>query len=195
MEIFCWRKRDKGAFWREWFCGWVPVYCWGIWRKAQGQDLSYFLQCLWVPTGTSFSNLGKCISPSDWRYDPSVMTLRVEIISEGGEDCLPVPVARNCKTGGLSLGKRGDDQGSTRARLIRRIAVCCLVSKSCLTLWSHGLWPTRLLCPGDSPGQNTGGCCQALLQGIFPTQRSNPCLLHCGQILYSWAKREVLSGD
>ena len=33
-------------------------------------------------------------------------------------------------------------------------------------------------------GQNTGVGSLSLLQGIFPTQGSNPCLLHCGQILY-----------
>ena len=37
---------------------------------------------------------------------------------------------------------------------------------------------------GDSPGKNTGVGCQALLQGIFPTQGSNPDLLHCRWILY-----------
>ena len=37
---------------------------------------------------------------------------------------------------------------------------------------------------GDSPGKNTGVGCHALLQGIFPTQGSNPGLLHCRQILY-----------
>ena len=31
---------------------------------------------------------------------------------------------------------------------------------------------------GDSPGKNTGVGCHALLQGIFWTQGSNPCLLH-----------------
>ena len=31
---------------------------------------------------------------------------------------------------------------------------------------------------GGSPGKNTGMGCHALLQGIFPTQGSNPCLLH-----------------
>ena len=31
---------------------------------------------------------------------------------------------------------------------------------------------------GDSPGKNTGVGCHALLQGIFPTQGSNPRLLH-----------------
>ena len=30
----------------------------------------------------------------------------------------------------------------------------------------------------DSPGKNTGACCHFLLQGIFPTQGSNPHLLH-----------------
>ena len=46
---------------------------------------------------------------------------------------------------------------------------------------------------GDSPGKNTGVGCHALLQGIFPTQGSNWGLLHCRQILYHWALREVQS--
>ena len=37
---------------------------------------------------------------------------------------------------------------------------------------------------GDSPGKDTGVGCHALFQGIFPTEGSNPGLLHCGQILY-----------
>ena len=43
---------------------------------------------------------------------------------------------------------------------------------------------TRLLCPWDLPGKNTGVGCHYLFQGIFPTQVSNPGLLHCRQILY-----------
>ena len=46
-------------------------------------------------------------------------------------------------------------------------------------LWHHGLEPPpRLLCPWDFPGKNTGAGCHFLLQGIFPTQGSNLCLLH-----------------
>ena len=41
----------------------------------------------------------------------------------------------------------------------------------------NSLWPTGLLCPGDSPGKNTGVGCRALLQVIFLTQGWNPCLL------------------
>ena len=51
------------------------------------------------------------------------------------------------------------------------------------TLWNIQL--TRLLCPWNSPGKNTGvGCC-FLLQGIFPTQGSNPDRRHCRQTLSS----------
>ena len=51
-------------------------------------------------------------------------------------------------------------------------------------LWPHGLCLARLLCPWDSPGQNTGVGCHSLHQGIFPTQGLNLSLLHCRQILY-----------
>ena len=38
--------------------------------------------------------------------------------------------------------------------------------------------------PWNSPGQNTTVDSLSLLQGFFPTQGSNPGLLHCRQILY-----------
>ena len=58
------------------------------------------------------------------------------------------------------------------------------------SLRPHGLQPTRLPCPWDFPGKNTGVGSHFLLQGIFQTQESNPFLLHCRQILYrlSWGK-------
>ena len=37
---------------------------------------------------------------------------------------------------------------------------------------------------GDSPGKNIGLGCHDLLQGIFPTQGSNPELPCCRQVLY-----------
>ena len=56
------------------------------------------------------------------------------------------------------------------------------VMSNCLQF--HGLQPTRVLCPLDFPGKNTGVGSHALLQGIFPTQGSNLGLLHCRQIFY-----------
>ena len=38
--------------------------------------------------------------------------------------------------------------------------------------------------PWNSPGQNSSVGSHSLLQGIFPTQGSNPGLPHCRQILY-----------
>ena len=59
---------------------------------------------------------------------------------------------------------------------------------------SDSLQPHRLYSPRNSPGQNTGVGSLSLLQGIFPTQRSNPGLLHCRQILcqlrYQGSKKE-----
>ena len=59
-----------------------------------------------------------------------------------------------------------------------------LAAQSCPTLWPRGLQPARFLWPWDSPDKNTGVGCHALLQGIFPTQCSNPGLPHCRRILY-----------
>ena len=59
------------------------------------------------------------------------------------------------------------------------MAVCAYsVAQSCLTLWSHRLQPTRLLCLWDFQGKNTRVGCHFLLQGIFSTQGSNTHLLH-----------------
>ena len=52
----------------------------------------------------------------------------------------------------------------------------CLISHVQLFV-IHGLYPTRLLCPWDSPGKNTGVGCHFLLQGIFLTQGLHLCLL------------------
>ena len=55
----------------------------------------------------------------------------------------------------------------------------------------HGLWSSRLLCPRNFPGKNTGVGCISLLQGIFPTQRLNPDLLHCTETLYHLSHRKA----
>ena len=51
------------------------------------------------------------------------------------------------------------------------MCACSVMSKS---LWPHGLKSSRLLCPWDFPGKNTGVGSHFLLQGIFPTHWSNP---------------------
>ena len=48
------------------------------------------------------------------------------------------------------------------------VFVCVCVSCSVVSnsLQPHGLWPTRLLCPWDFPGKNTGVGCHFLLQRV-----------------------------
>ena len=57
-------------------------------------------------------------------------------------------------------------------------AMCSLDAQLSPTLRPHGLYPTRLLWPWDSPGKNTGMGCHFLLQEIFPIQVPNLCRLH-----------------
>ena len=64
-------------------------------------------------------------------------------------------------------------------------AVLCLVVQLCLTLCDPmGYSPPSSYVYGDSPGKNTEVGFHSFLQGIFPTQGSNPVFPHCKQILY-----------
>ena len=55
----------------------------------------------------------------------------------------------------------------------------CVCAQSCLTLCDLvDRCPPNSLCPWNFPGKNTGMGCYFLLQRIFPTQGSNPCLLN-----------------
>ena len=65
-----------------------------------------------------------------------------------------------------------------------------LVSESCSVV-SDSLQPQGLYSPWKSPDQNTGVGRLSLLQGIFPTQGSNPGLPRCRQILYQPSHREA----
>ena len=60
------------------------------------------------------------------------------------------------------------------------------------SLWPYGLQLTRLLCPWDSPGKNTGVGCH--FQGVFPTRdQTRVSRISCtGRwILYHWATWEA----
>ena len=74
----------------------------------------------------------------------------------------------SCRKGLLSwLNYQGSVEGY--------VYVCSVMSDS---LQPHGLQPSRLLCPWNFPGKNTGAGCHFLFQGIFLTQGSNLSLLH-----------------
>ena len=62
----------------------------------------------------------------------------------------------------------------------------CVISRLVVSnsLRPYWLQPTRVLCPWDSPGKNTGMGCHSLLPGSFPTQGSNLHLQDRKWILY-----------
>ena len=85
------------------------------------------------------------------------------------------------------------------------IGGCCAVTVS-LSLVPLFVTPWTIYSPPgssvhrDSPGRNSGVGCYPLLQGIFPSQGSNPGLPHCLQILYclshqgspNWGKKIII---
>ena len=73
--------------------------------------------------------------------------------------------------------------------------LCSVASVVSDSLRPYRLPSTRLLCPWDSPGKNTGEGCHALLQGIFPTQGLNQHLLCCRQTLYHLSNQESFSKE
>ena len=72
----------------------------------------------------------------------------------------------------------------SRLLILHQQSVQFIYSVVSNSLQPHGLQPTMLLRPWDSPGKNTGVGCQFFLQGIFSIQELNPGLLYCRQILY-----------
>ena len=69
--------------------------------------------------------------------------------------------------------------------LLTDLYILRLVDQSCQALCNPvDCSPPGSSVHGDSLGKNTGVGCHALLQGSFPTQRWNPGLPYCRQILY-----------
>ena len=66
-----------------------------------------------------------------------------------------------------------------------------MLSFTCDCMQPHGLQSTRILCPWDSPGKNTGAGCHFHLQGIFLAQGWNLGFPHCRWLFTIWATREV----
>ena len=93
--------------------------------------------------------------------------------------------------------KKSQNQNRLNLRSPRILIVMWLVQdwkkeSESHSVMSDSLWPQGLYSPWNSPGRNTEVGSLSLLQGIFPTQGSNPGLPHCRQILYQLSHRETL---
>ena len=63
------------------------------------------------------------------------------------------------------------------------------------SLWSCGLQPTRLLCPWDFPGKDTGVFWPFHLQGISPPKDWTRIFCIAGRFFTNWATREAHSNS
>ena len=98
-----------------------------------------------------------------------------------GRDTVPMPSWRTSETRhGEGSRASGLSSGTCPSSYAGYFPGCgaCSVAQSCLTLRD----PVDCSLPGSSPwdssGKNTGVGIHALFQGIFPSQGSNPYLLH-----------------
>ena len=92
----------------------------------------------------------------------------------GGPGIRPGPVTWCCP------GERAFCRACNKASLMFSRCVFWSLGRVLLLVTPMDCSPPGSSVRGDSPGKNTGMGCHAFLQGIFPTQRSNLGLPHCG---------------
>ena len=93
--------------------------------------------------------------------------------------------ANICKTTQISLSEIRKVKWGNSCLPDTGVCVCSGTSvMSDCDPWIFPLW--------DSLGKNTGVGCHVLVQEIFQTQGSHPCLLHCRWILNCWATQETV---
>ena len=96
-------------------------------------------------------------------FPPEARSLKAKM---GLRNVPPHPVLEALKVAAIRLSPGIHLQTKTRAQFLNRVQLCDPINCS-----------PQLVCPWDSPGKNTGVGCYFRLQGIFPTQGSNPRLL------------------
>ena len=130
-------------------------------------------------TSWGFSRHSGCV------WHPQGKAMKSTVIPSCGPDHRPIFTEAVLSTGNKEQPWQCD------LKAVKTIT-CCAKSLSHVWLFATPGTVARQALLWDSPGKNTGVGCHALLQGIFPTQGSNPWLLHCRQTLYCWATREAL---
>ena len=97
--------------------------------------------------------------------------MKVKNESEVAQSCPTLSDPTDCSLPGSSV------HGIFQARVLEWGAIVASIVSDSVTPWIVALKPWNSL------GKNTGVGCHYLLQGIFPTQGSNPDHLHCRQTL------------
>ena len=104
--------------------------------------------------------------------------MKVKSESEVAQLCPTLSDPMDCSLPASSI------HGILQARVLEWGATAFSASSHATFQYNLCFQPTRLFCPWNSPGKNTGVGCHFLLQWIFPAQGLNTDLLHFRQILY-----------
>ena len=191
LQLPCYFK--NGCFWILFFSLYLDYFsatCLSTIQSPLGDSVDY----TWKTSAVRFQ-LGLCCSGQIWGLEEVREGHDLQFTLEldpGNWGQLPHPHPGNLHSNHCrhieavrGHGLRQDGVGPS-GRCAWLCSVTSVLSNSCDP---HGREPTRLLCPWDSLGRKTGVDGHALLQGLFPTQRSNLHvlrLLHLRWILFHW---------
>ena len=131
-----------------------------------------------------------------WPGGAGVREVRIHTMGPGAQSG-----QEGCDTEDWWEGEGGGVRGQrTRHRMIlirnegyrrERESVTCLVVSD--SSQPHGLQPTRLLCPWDSPGKNAGVVAMPSSRGSFQPRDQTQVSCLAGGFLAIWATREALA--
>ena len=129
--------------------------------------------------------VGVSLSPKTWRVPSAQCLMKGWCCACIGKQSLGDQGSGTGQGSGEDLLQELANGGKRHLLNPKSCALLCLVAQLCPTLFdSMDCSPPGSSVHGDSPSKNTGVGCHSLLQGIFPTQGSNPGVLHCRHILY-----------
>ena len=91
-------------------------------------------------------------------------------------------------------GHRASDTTATELNWFPVPLCCAVLSHSVVSdsLWPRGLSPTRLLCPLNSPGKNTGVGCHIFSRGSSPPKDQTRISCIAGRFFTCWVTEEAL---
>ena len=180
----------KSSLWKKWKCSslshvWLYVTLWtvshqaplsiGFSRQQYWSGCHSLLQGVFLTQGSKLCLLwswiaGRLYPLSHQKEDKNYYLKSVFII---------LSIKTKLQQNPNQKKKKKTNEGNSNYDLNVQYQYLCLVARLCLTLCdSLDCSPPGSLVHGDSPDKNTRVGCHVLLQGIFPTQGSNPDFPH-----------------
>ena len=150
----------------------------GSWGKQESYRKKYLFLLYWLCQSLWLCGSQSTIENSEMGI-PDRLTCLLRELYAGQEATVKTGQET---TDWFQIGK-GVHQGCILSPCLFKVKVK-LLSRARLFATPWIVASTKLLGPWDFQGKSTGVGCHFLIQGIFPTQGSNPGLSHCRQTVY-----------